>query len=182
MPVQLNWERYWTKSRRTDQESSAMQVIVWQTPREDIRRQRKRHWCSQGLRKVPSPCDGVPFDLVADHKPLEVVYGPRSKACSRIERWVVWMQQYKFKVKYEPGPSNIADPLSRLVGNLKTSSSHSAEAEEYVRFVAINATLLCYDYTRSGRGLRNRWRTLCSQGTLKWKTVGSASFQKIPPM
>ena len=50
------------------------------------------------------------------------------------------MQPYKFKVKYEPGPSNIADPLSRLVGNLKTSSSHSAEAEEYVRFVAINAT------------------------------------------
>ena len=66
------------------------------------------------------------------------------------------MQQHKFKVKYEPGPSNIADPLSRLVGNPKTSSSHSAEAEEYVRFVAINATLLRYDYTRSGRGLRNR--------------------------
>ena len=83
---------------------------------------------------------GVPFDLVADHKPLEVIYGPRSKPCAHIERWVLRMQPYKFKVKYEPGPSNIADPLSRLVGNLKTSSSHSAEAEEYVRFVAINAT------------------------------------------
>ena len=45
------------------------------------------------------------------------------------------MQPYKFKVKYEPGPSNIADPLSRLVGNLKSSSSHSAEADEYVTFV-----------------------------------------------
>ena len=83
---------------------------------------------------------GVPFDLVTDHMPLEVIYGPRSKPCARIERWVLRMQPYKFKVKYEPGPSNIADPLSRLVGNLKTSSSHSAEAEEYVRFVAINAT------------------------------------------
>ena len=51
------------------------------------------------------------------------------------------MQPYKFKVKYKSGPSNIADPFSRLVGNLKTSSSHSAEAEEYVRFLAINATL-----------------------------------------
>ena len=50
------------------------------------------------------------------------------------------MQPYKFKVKYEPGPSNIADPLSRLVGNLKTTSSHSAKAEQYVRFVAIYAT------------------------------------------
>ena len=50
------------------------------------------------------------------------------------------MQPYKFKVMYEPGPSDIADLLSRLVGNLKTTSSHLAEAEEYVRFVAINAT------------------------------------------
>ena len=42
---------------------------------------------------------GVPFDLVTDHKPLEVIYGPRSKACARIERWVSRMQPYKFKVK-----------------------------------------------------------------------------------
>ena len=34
----------------------------------------------------------------------------------------------------------MADPLVRLVANLITSSSHSTEAEEYVRFVAINAT------------------------------------------
>ena len=59
---------------------------------------------------------GVPFDLVTDHKPLEVLYGPRSKPCARIERWVLRMQPYKFKVKFEPGPSNIADTLSRLVG------------------------------------------------------------------
>ena len=83
---------------------------------------------------------GVPFDLVTDHMPLEVIYGPRSKPCARIERWVLRMQPFKFKVKYEPGPSNMADPLVRLVANLITSSSHSTEAEEYVRFVAINAT------------------------------------------
>ena len=29
---------------------------------------------------------GVPFDLVRDHKPLEVIYGPRSRPCARIER------------------------------------------------------------------------------------------------
>ena len=28
---------------------------------------------------------GVPFELVTDHKPLEVIYGPRSKPCTRIE-------------------------------------------------------------------------------------------------
>ena len=48
---------------------------------------------------------GVPFDLVTDHKPLQVIYGPRSKPCARIERWVLRMQPYKFKFKYEPGPS-----------------------------------------------------------------------------
>ena len=31
-------------------------------------------------------------------------------------------------------------PLSRLVGNQKTSSSHSSEAEKCIRFVAVNAT------------------------------------------
>ena len=29
---------------------------------------------------------GMRFDLVTDHKPLEVIYGPRSKPCARIER------------------------------------------------------------------------------------------------
>ena len=53
---------------------------------------------------------------------------------------VLRMQPYKFKVKYELGPKNIADPLSRLMGNQKISSSHSSEAEEYIRFVAVNAT------------------------------------------
>ena len=43
---------------------------------------------------------GVPFDLVTDDKPLEVIYGPRSKPCAPIERWVLRMQPYKFKVKY----------------------------------------------------------------------------------
>ena len=56
---------------------------------------------------------GVPFDLVTEHKPLEVIYGPRSRPCAHTERWVLRMQPYKFKVKYEHGPSNIADPLSR---------------------------------------------------------------------
>ena len=89
------------------------------------------------------------------------------------------MQPYKFKVKYEPGPSNIADPLSRLVGNLKTSSSHSAEAKEYVRFVAINATP-CAMSTRKVEEASAIDEELCIQGIPKWKTVGSASLQQIP--
>ena len=83
---------------------------------------------------------GISFELITDHKPLEVIYGPKSKPCARIERWVLRMQPYKFKVKYAPGSQNIADSLSRLVRDHQIGSGYEEEAEEYVRFVATTAT------------------------------------------
>ena len=79
-------------------------------------------------------------ELVTNHKPLEVIYGKKSKPCARIERWVLGMQPYKFKVKHQLGPKNIADPLSRLVSSMETENKRSSQAEEYVRFVAVSAT------------------------------------------
>ncbi|KAJ6648539.1 Retrovirus-related Pol polyprotein [Pseudolycoriella hygida] len=58
---------------------------------------------------------GRNFELITDHKPLEVIFAPVSKPCARIERWVLRLQSYRFKVIYKPGKNNIADPLSRLV-------------------------------------------------------------------
>ncbi|XP_026746906.1 uncharacterized protein K02A2.6-like [Trichoplusia ni] len=57
---------------------------------------------------------GKEFDLISDHKSLETIFGPRSKPCARIERWVLRLQAYKYKVVYCPGKDNIADPISRL--------------------------------------------------------------------
>ena len=42
---------------------------------------------------------GHDFILVTDHKPLEVIYGSKnSKTSARIERWVLRLQPYTFKV------------------------------------------------------------------------------------
>ena len=37
------------------------------------------------------------FELVTDHKPLEAIFGPKS-SCARIERLVLRLQSYNFKV------------------------------------------------------------------------------------
>lgn len=82
---------------------------------------------------------GMNFDLITDHKPLEVIYSTKSKPSARIQRWVLRLQSYTFTVKYRSGRENIADALSRLTEN---SQNHSdfVDNEEYVRYVALNAT------------------------------------------
>ena len=83
---------------------------------------------------------GMKFIVETDHKPLETIYGPRSRPCARIERWVLRLQPYDFSVMYRPGRGNIADSLSRLLHRRVELDKHEHDAEEYVRFVAVNAT------------------------------------------
>ena len=65
---------------------------------------------------------GMQFELESDHKPLECIYGRKSKPSARIERWVLRLQGYNFKVVYRPGKINITDVLSRL--NLKVNRDY----------------------------------------------------------
>lgn len=83
---------------------------------------------------------GREFELITDHKPLEVIFGPKSKPCARIERWVLRLQSYKYKVIYKPGKTNIADPLSRLAITTETPTVFDEGAEHYVNWVAATAT------------------------------------------
>ncbi|XP_049874146.1 uncharacterized protein K02A2.6-like isoform X1 [Pectinophora gossypiella] len=69
------------------------------------------------------------FDLVTDHKPLEVIFGPRSKPCARIERWVLRLQSYNYKVVHCSGKNNIADSLSRLCS---IQNSHPYDDDHHV--------------------------------------------------
>eukprot|EP00794_Sanderia_malayensis_P000683 gene683-biopygen1108 len=78
---------------------------------------------------------GSTFTLITDHKPLEMIYGNvRSKPSARIERWVLRLQPYDFKVQYRPGPSNHADFLSRHP-SVHSKGDQGHIAEEYTNFI-----------------------------------------------
>ena len=77
---------------------------------------------------------GMEFTLLTGHKPLETIYSTSSRNSARIERWVLRLQPYKFRVQYVPGKQNIADSLSRLVD--KRELSGHDDAEEFIRFEA----------------------------------------------
>ena len=82
---------------------------------------------------------GLRFIVVTDHKPLLELY---SASCSerptRIHRWSLRLQEFDFKLEYEPGLNNIADILSRkpFFDTLKVN-----EAEHFVHYV-VSKTIL----------------------------------------
>nr|CAI5858972.1 unnamed protein product [Callosobruchus analis] len=75
---------------------------------------------------------GKEFDLITDHKPLEVIFGVKSRPCARVERWVLRLQSFRYKVIYRPGKNNIADPLSRLCST-NCNEPNPFESHDYVQ-------------------------------------------------
>lgn len=88
---------------------------------------------------------GREFWLYTDCKPLEFLFSERSKPCARIERWVMRVQSFQFKVCYKPGSMNIADSLSRLLklnqdGLIDKSNEYSLwQIVEFSRPIAIKS-------------------------------------------
>ena len=56
---------------------------------------------------------GIEFEVVTDHKALEILYSPNGKPAARILRWYIRLLPYNFVVKYSPGRDNPADYFSR---------------------------------------------------------------------
>ena len=81
---------------------------------------------------------GKEFMLYTDHKPLEVIYSPKSKRPPRIERWALCLQPYKFRMVHMPGKTNPADVLSRLPLEGQPNRERQI-TEEYINYIASNA-------------------------------------------
>ena len=82
---------------------------------------------------------GNQFTLVTDHKQLEVIYGNQnSKSSACIERWVLRLQPYTFKVVYKSGEDNPADYLLRHATSESTKKQEKM-TEQYVIFIVDNS-------------------------------------------
>ena len=83
---------------------------------------------------------GKPFTLFTDHKPLEIIYNPKSKPPSRIERWALRLQPYQFTIVHMAGKTNSANVLSRLpLDNQPFQERDLASVMSYINYVASNA-------------------------------------------
>lgn len=78
---------------------------------------------------------GKRFVLYTDHKPLEILFGPRSKPNARIERWVLRLQNFDYVIKYVEGAKNIADSFSRLGCKYPNRSSYASSVKSTIYHV-----------------------------------------------
>ena len=79
---------------------------------------------------------GREFEIKTDHKPLKYIYSKKSKPSVRVERWVLRLQAYQFKVVYRPVKTNIAHALSRLNCGFQ---SNDGEDYDFVHAVVENS-------------------------------------------
>ena len=78
--------------------------------------------------------------LITDHKLLEVIYDQRNtKTSARIERWVLRLQPYTFRIIYKSDANNPADYLSRHPTHVSKHKTQEKMTEQYVNFVTKNS-------------------------------------------
>lgn len=93
-----------------------------------------------GVEKYRHYLLGMEFQLETDHKALECLFTERSKPCARIERWVLRLQSFRYKVIYRKGSANIADALSRLSAT-ETALPFDEESEAYINSIYESAAI-----------------------------------------
>ncbi|XP_055604348.1 uncharacterized protein K02A2.6-like [Uranotaenia lowii] len=105
-----------------------------------------------GIEKFQLFLHGREFELETDHRPLTAIFKPTSRPPGRIERWVLRLQSFRFRVLYKPGKQNIADALSRLSVSADSADVDDSDEVTYVNsliesvavdIAEIRAAILC---------------------------------------
>ncbi|XP_064470249.1 uncharacterized protein K02A2.6-like [Ornithodoros turicata] len=79
---------------------------------------------------------GRKFHLVTDHKPLEVIFGPKNgiptNAAARLQRWAITLSAYNYSLVYRQGQTNFeADCLSRLPLPYRPSTTEGDDVDTF---------------------------------------------------
>lgn len=90
-----------------------------------------------GVERFQNYVLGKMFDIFTDCKALSFLFTKRSKPCARIERWVLRLQMFDYRVIHISGQDNVADSLSRLAV-LEPKPFDSSE-EIWIQEVALQA-------------------------------------------
>ncbi|XP_055615582.1 uncharacterized protein K02A2.6-like [Toxorhynchites rutilus septentrionalis] len=80
---------------------------------------------------------GRSFDIMTDCKALAFLFAIRSKPCARIERWVLRLQTFDYRVIHIAGKENVADSFSRLA--VQTPRPFDVNEEIMVQEVTMSA-------------------------------------------
>lgn len=81
---------------------------------------------------------GITFELETDHRPLETLFTATSRPTARIERWLLRIQAFRFKVIYRKGSANLADCLSRLAAHVE-DPEWTEETDIFIRRVMVQS-------------------------------------------
>ncbi|XP_055543303.1 uncharacterized protein K02A2.6-like [Wyeomyia smithii] len=81
---------------------------------------------------------GITFELETDHRPLETLFTTTSRPTARIERWLLRIQAFRFKVVYRKGSANLADCLSRLAAHVE-DPHWTEETDVFIRRVMVQS-------------------------------------------
>jgi hypothetical protein len=101
--------------------------------------------CVWAVERLHQYVYGAPmFDLITDHKALEVIYGnAKAKLPACIERWGLRLAPYQFRVIHKSGKDNPADYLSRHSLTSDNENDRCEKiAEEYINLVINSAVRL----------------------------------------
>jgi hypothetical protein len=107
----------------------------------------------EGVRAYHTYLSGCEFEVVTDHVSLTFLQKMKLSTNSRLTRWAMFLQGYKFKVTYKPGVAlTSADAISRM-DNLPPPVSINATTCQTIAATGIDRTNIEFDLSEEPSGV-----------------------------